>query len=133
METKGTIKLANPIMVDGLKQRELSYDFDSITPDMFMEADVIAAGKAMQMKQVTATTPELDASFHLQLGIQAVIAANPTWDVTDVSRVRGRDVYRVMAVGRDFMTAAVGEDDEEGSDAAAEPSAEEDEEKAAQA
>lgn len=133
METKGTIKLANPIMVDGKKVHKLAYDFDAITPDMFMEADVLAAGKAMQMKQVTATTPELDASFHLQLGVQAVIAANPTWDVMDVSRIRGLDVYRVMAVGRDFMTAAVGEDDEEGSDVAAEQSAEEDEEMEAQA
>ena len=126
METKGTIRLDNPIMVDGLKQHELSYDFDAITPDMFMEADITAAGKALQMKKPTVTAPELDASFHLQLGIQAVIAANPTWDVTDVSRVRGRDVYRVMAVGRDFMTAAVEEDDEEASDAPAGQSAEED-------
>ena len=127
METKGTIRLDNPIMVDGLKHHELSYDFDAITPDMFMEADITAAGKALQMKKPTVTAPELDASFHLQLGIQAVIAANPTWDATDVGRVRGRDVYRVMAVGRDFMTAAVEEDEDADTDAAAGQSADGDE------
>lgn len=126
MENTGSIKLKNPIMVAGSEVSELTYDFDKVTSDMFMEADVLAAAKATKMSQYTAVSPELDTSFHLQLGIQAVIAANPTWDVTDVSRIHGLDVYRVMKIGQGFMTAAVEEEDAKGSDAAAEKIAEED-------
>lgn len=108
--SRGTIKLANPIMVEGEEVRELTYDCDAITPDMFMAADVAAANAALTAGKATATVPELDSSLHLQLGFQAVIACNPTWDLNDLGRVRGGDIMRVLAVGRNFTTGAAVED-----------------------
>lgn len=112
---QGTIKLSNPIMVEGDEVAELDYDFDKITPEMFMAADVAVADVALRNEKAKATTPELDASLHLQLGFQAVIACHPTWDAADLARVRGVDIMRVVAVGRNFTMASAVEAADAGS------------------
>ena len=132
MGNSGSIKLKNPIMVAGSEVIELAYDFDKVTPDMFMEADMTAANKAAVINKPTFAAAEVDSSFHLQLGIQAIIAANPTWDANDVSRIHGSDIFKVMFLGRNFMTAVAEEDDEAESDDATEASDDRDELREAQ-
>ncbi len=100
---KGTIKLANPIPVNGKNVAELSYDTAEITGQLFCEADAkrrIAAGT----KNVSiAPAAEFDYGLHLYLGFAACIAAAPEIDFSDLERVHGADVVEVMAVGRNFI------------------------------
>ena len=100
---KGTIKLANPITVNGKSLTELQYNTDEITGAMFCEADAkrrIAAGT----KNVSiAPAAEFDYGLHLYLGFAACIAAAPEIDFADLERIHGADLVEVMAVGRNFI------------------------------
>ncbi|MBQ7615625.1 MAG: hypothetical protein IJU77_11315 [Butyrivibrio sp.] len=103
---KETIKLIKPILLEGKNVSELDYDFDEITPALFAEAE------AMKNKQVGSArfqggatgTMELDYSFHLYLGMAAIIAINPLYTFEDMLQIKGKDVYTLMKVGRLFMT-----------------------------
>ena len=103
---KEVLKLVKPILLEGRKVSELDYDFDEITPALFAEAE------AMKNKQVGTVrfqggatgTMELDYSFHLYLGMAAIIAANPLIEFEDLLEIKGKDVYTLMKVGRSFMT-----------------------------
>lgn len=100
---KETLKLTNPIMINNAQVEELAYDHNEITAALFSEAEVrkkIAAGT----KNVAITpTAEFDFSFHLYLGLAAVVAVNPEYDFSDVERVHGVDVVRIMDIGRNFI------------------------------
>ncbi len=100
---KGTIKLANPITVNGKELAELKYNTEEITGALFCEADAkrrIAAGS----KNVPiAPAAEIDFGLHLYLGYAACIAADRSIDFSDLERVHGTDVVSIMAVGRNFM------------------------------
>ena len=110
-----TIELRKPVAIDGEQVSELSYDIDLITPDQFIEAEVRAAERATRLGKMQAKVVELDASFHYYLGVMAILAANPAYMVQDVDRIKGPDILKVMRVGRNFMTADAGEDEDEGS------------------
>lgn len=108
-----------PILIDGLEVRELKYDTDLITTDLFSEAEGIKNKATRQATKGTfAGAMELDYSFHLYLGAAAVVAANPTWTFEDVLRVKGHDIRKVIGIGRSFMT----ESDESAEDSSEEPS-----------
>ena len=49
---------------------------------------------------------EFDFGLHLYLGFAAIIAANPSYDFSDVERIKGHDVVEVMAIGRNFILAS---------------------------
>lgn len=46
---------------------------------------------------------EFDFGLHLYLGYAAIVAVNPTYDFSDLERMKGADVVEVMALGRNFM------------------------------
>lgn len=98
-----TLKLANPIMIDGKEVTEVTHDANEIDGILFATAETkkkAAAG----MKNVTISpAAEFDSSFHLYLGFAAIVAVNPSYDFSDVERIHGRDVVEVMNIGRNFM------------------------------
>lgn len=100
---KGSIKLANPITVNGKQVAVLQYNTEEITGALFCEADAkrrIAAGT----KNVSiAPAAEFDYGLHLYLGFAACIAAAPEFDFSDMERIHGVDVVEVMSVGRNFI------------------------------
>ncbi|MBQ9000264.1 MAG: hypothetical protein IJ087_00225 [Eggerthellaceae bacterium] len=108
-----TIFLKTPILIDGERVRELSYDIDEISAHQFIDAENRAASRAMMLGTPPASVAELDAGFHVYLGIMAVIAVNPGYTVEDIERVKGPDVTKLMKVGRNFMTSGAEEDEEE--------------------
>ena len=107
-----TIELSKPIYIDDQPVTELSYDIDAVSADQFIEADVLASSDAASKGKLNAKVPELDSSFHFYLGVEAVIAANPGFGVEDVKRIKGVDIRKIMQIGRNFMTAAAGADEE---------------------
>lgn len=118
---KNLIKLGNPILINNSSVSELKYDYEEITNDLYLEA-------CMRASKVNSTTnfamvKEIDNALHLNLGKAAVIAVNPdvTWE--DLSRIKGRDLLALSAVGRFFITgrdASAGKTSEQASEPTAE-------------
>lgn len=97
---KGTIELSTPIRIDGAEIKELTYDTDKITIENYISANkkAVAAGGM----GITGATPQLDYSFQFYIGVQAIIAENPKYDITDIERVKGGDLMKIQAVGQLF-------------------------------
>lgn len=99
------ITLKNPIKVAGKVYRELTYDLNKINIDMFTRAEAIKLKLTTERGGGTALIPELDYSFHLALGMMAIIAENSDIDVDDMMRIEGQDVRKVQKIGQLFMLA----------------------------
>lgn len=121
------IELRNPVLIDNEQVHVLTYDIDKVTPNQFIEAEILAANVATSMRKVSTKVVELDAGFHYYLGVMAIIADNPEYSVEDIGRITGPDVKSVMQVGRNFMIADVEEDEDEDS-ASIEPEDEDEDE-----
>lgn len=111
-----TLKLKNSIMINGEAVTEVTYDSNEIDGTLFAVAE--SKRKAAEgMKNATITpAAEFDFSLHLYLGFAAIVAVNPSYDFSDVERIKGRDVVEVMKIGRNFMLASVAEQPESDSD-----------------
>lgn len=100
---KGTLALRNPVMIDGKEVKEMTYDSNEIDGILFATAE--AKKKAAAGMKNASITPaaEFDFGLHLYLGFAAIVAVNPSYDFSDVERIKGRDVVEVMAIGRNFI------------------------------
>lgn len=100
---KEVLKLKNPIMINGERVTEVTHDSNEIDGILFATAE--SKRKAAAGMKNTTITPaaEFDFGLHLYLGFAAIIAVNPSYDFSDVERMKGRDVVEVMAIGRNFM------------------------------
>ena len=103
---KETIKLKNPIMIDGKEVTEVTHDSNEIDGVLFATAE--SKRKAAAGMKNTTITPaaEFDFSLHLYLGFAAIIAVNPDYDFSDVERIKGNDLVKIMGIGRNFMLAS---------------------------
>ena len=101
-----TLKLKNPIMINGEKITEVTHDSNEIDGILFATAE--SKRKAAAGMKNTSITPaaEFDFGLHLYLGFAAIVAVNPSYDFSDVERIKGRDIVEVMAIGRNFMLAS---------------------------
>ena len=120
---KGSLTLDNPILINGKSVRELTYDTNEITALHFAEADahrqLATTSRIGNGKVGINASAELDYTFHLYLGIMAVVAINPEYDVADLERAKGDDVRQLMGLGRFFMSGRSAEPSEESSSDAA--------------
>ena len=107
-----TLKLKNPIMIDGKEVTEVTHDSNEIDGILFATAE--SKRKAAAGLKNTTITPaaEFDFGLHLYLGFAAIVAVNPSYDFSDVERIKGHDVVEVMAIGRNFMLASAQEQPE---------------------
>jgi hypothetical protein len=97
---KGTINLRNQIMIDGKKIAELTYDTEKITPELYLKALNYTVAKG---NGVTGANIKIDAGAALALGMYAVIAENPKYDITDVERITGSDINKLVDIGMSFI------------------------------
>ena len=99
--SKNTLVLDNPIQINGQQVKELTYDPQEITAELFN----IACAKSSALdktRSVTLKLKENDHSLHLYLGMMAIIAINPGIDVTDLERIKGFDVLSLTNIGAFF-------------------------------
>ena len=103
---KSKLALKNPIKIDGKEVKEVTYDSNEIDGILFATAE--SKRKTAAGMKNTSITPaaEFDFGLHLYLGFAAIVAVNPSYDFSDVERIKGRDVVEVMAIGRNFMLAS---------------------------
>lgn len=114
---QGTLKLANPIKIDGKDITEVTYDSNEIDGVLFATAESVRKMSAGMKNTTISLSAEFDFGLHLYMGFAAIIAVNPGYDFKDVERIKGRDVVKVMSIGRNFMLASEKESQESGSDA----------------
>ena len=111
-----TLVLKNPIKIDGKEVAEVTYDANEIDGLLFATAEA-KRKNAAGMKNTTITpAAEFDFGLHLYLGFAAIVAVNPSYDFSDVERIKGHDVVEVMAIGRNFMLQSEQEQPESDSD-----------------
>ena len=109
---KNTLVLDNPILINGETVTELDYDPNEITALQFADADahrmLSTSSRNGKGSSGFSNAAELDYTFHLDLGIMAVVAVNPEYDVSDLERAKGDDVRQLMGIGRNFMLGRAG-------------------------
>lgn len=112
-----TIKLAKPLKVNGKELTELKCDVESITVDGFARAEA----KSKEKRGGTGSSAlELDYTMQLYLGFEGIIAADSSIDLSDLERIGGKDLAKVMAAGRFFFIDSEADSTEESSEAASE-------------
>lgn len=112
----GTLQLKNPIKIDGKDVTAVTYDANEIDGILFATAEAKKKAAAGMKNTTIAPAAEFDFGLHLYLGYAAIIAANPSYDFSDVERIKGRDNVKIMAIGRNFMLASDKEQQENDSD-----------------
>ena len=114
---KGTLRLKNPIMINGNEITEVTYDSNEIDGILFLRRpNRKRKAAAVGRKDISiAPAAEFDFSLHLYLGFAAIVAVNPSYDFSDLERIKGHDVVEVMTIGRNFMLAS-GEKTQTGDD-----------------
>lgn len=98
---KNTLKLENPITVNGKEIIELTYDPQKITVEQFSLASA-KAGEISKTKAFRVSLRENDYNLHLYLGMMAIIAVNPDIDLSDLERVVGFDLLAIADIGMLF-------------------------------
>ena len=111
-----TLKLKNPIKVNGQEVAEVTYDSNEIDGLLFATAESKRKAAAGMRNATITPAAEFDFGLHLYLGFAAIIAVNPQYDWSDVERIKGHDVVEVMGIGRNFMLASGQEQPESDSD-----------------
>lgn len=92
---KCKMDLVNPIMIDGKKYKELTYDFQEITID-----DYLAMEKYFDIADVDFT---MTPTYCLAIMFTAVIAVNKNIEYIDLARLKGADVINASVIGRNFL------------------------------
>jgi hypothetical protein len=115
--TRDTLQLRNPIKIDGKDVAEVTYDSNEINGILFATAEAKRKAAAGMNNVSISLSAEFDTGLHLYLGFAAIVAVNPTYDFSDVERIKGRDMVDVMAIGRNFMLASEKEQQENDSGA----------------
>ena len=100
---KNILTLNNPITINGQECTELTYDAQEITAEQFSLAASRSAAVA-KSKTLTLNMRESDYSFHLYLGMMAVLAVNPQIDLSDLERMKGYDTLAMADIGMLFTS-----------------------------
>lgn len=101
------LELRQPVVINGKNYKELEYDFDELTCEDYATAATYADSKALRASQSgkpNASIMEQNISFHMYLGMIAVVAANRELiDIADMERIKGYDLVKITQVGRNFI------------------------------
>ena len=97
----GTLKLENPITINGKQYTEFEYNPLKITAAQFAEA-ASKASALTKTRTFSVTMRQTDNNLHLYLGMMAIIAVNPEIDIADLERIEGYDVLELTDIGMLF-------------------------------
>ncbi len=107
---KGIIELSKAIKIDGADVKQLSFDTDKITVDLYLKA----INKAVtQGNGITGANIKIDAGAHLMLGLYSIVADNPSYDISDVERISGADLMKVVDIGAAFTLGRADQTEEQ--------------------
>lgn len=113
--SKNTLVLDHPILINNEEVKELTYDEQEITVDLFTAAAARSAAKSVAGTSVPLKMREVDYNFHLYLGMAAIIAVNPKIDFSDLERCKAFDLLDISNIGLLFTVRKSAEPSEENS------------------
>ncbi len=90
------LRLLHPVEVTGVSKREFEYDIEQLTVDQFIQCSNRAG---IMVNKVM----EINVALHEQLAKQAIMNVNRDTDITDLDRIKGRDVVSLARVGRSMF------------------------------
>ena len=95
-----TIKLANPIKVDGKEVKELPFDTSLFGIDELKRANAMAAKE----NKGVITAQETDFNYHFAVA-SLVVEKSSESKITceDLRRLKGSDLFFLQSKGRDFL------------------------------
>ena len=100
---KDTLKLSNPIKINGTEITEVTHDSNEIDGILFATAESKKKTAAGIKNASISVSAEFDPALHLYLGFAAIVAVNSSFDFSDVERIKGKDIVEVMRIGRNFI------------------------------
>ena len=100
---RDTIKLKNPILVNGEPVKEITVNTEEITGQLYAEADTRRRIAAGTKNVAIIPAVEFDFGLHIYIGYAAAIAVNPKFTFEDLERVKGADIIQFSEVGRNFL------------------------------
>ncbi len=102
---KATIKIKNPIKVDGKTVKELPFDTETFSLEELERANKLLAkmGKGMSVM-------ETDYDYHLIIA-RIIVEKSSGGKIAyeDLSRIKGSDLFALQRAGRDFLLESVAE------------------------
>lgn len=104
-----TLKLRSPITINGKTVNKIELDFDALTVRDF------ALAESRCVKDANFTACETDYAFHIYIACYAAIAANKSYSIEDMERVKGFDARELMRLGRNFILSSWEDSDQESS------------------
>lgn len=107
------IILRSPLEVNGEKLTEFEYDVDGISPENFLEADARSSSGLAAKGIQNMNLAEFNSALHFYLGCFAIIAKNPSIDISDLMRLTGRDINKVRKVGQTFFGDTAPDEDQD--------------------
>lgn len=90
------LRLLHAIDVNGEERKEFEYDTELLTAEQFI-------GCSTRAGLISNRVMELSATLHEQLGQLAIINMNQEVDVSDLSRIKGRDIVAIANIGRSML------------------------------
>lgn len=97
------ITLHKPLLVNGKKLNELTYDIDELTINHITKAEGLKSKIGGKDILGTITIAQADYALHICIGMQAVIAVNPEISEEDLQRLKGFDITKLANVGARFF------------------------------
>lgn len=94
------LKLIKPLLINGVKRTELTYDIEQVTVEGVANAESL---KAKMGVTAVGTVAQTDFLLHICLGMQAVIAVNNDITEDDLKRLQQFDVCQLAKVGTRFF------------------------------
>ena len=98
-----TITLKRPITIDGKPVREITYDGEEITAELYSQAEAKKRTASGSKNMSVSLAVEFDFALHLYMGFAAAIAVNPGYTFEDLERVKGGDLTQFTEIGRRFL------------------------------
>ncbi len=96
-----TLRLRNPLLINGEKRTELTYDIEELTVENLANAEnykVKLGGNGL-----TSGFAQADYLLHVCLGMQAIIVVNKDITEDDLKRLKKFDVAQLATIGMDFF------------------------------
>jgi hypothetical protein len=94
------IKLINPLLVNGVERKVLTYDTREVGIKQIAQAE---ACKTRLSGSASVSLAQADYLLHICIGMQAVIALNPDISESDLLRLKGYDVAQLAMAGQSFF------------------------------
>lgn len=93
-----------------LKGTDYEYSEDNLTAEMYIKADAESRECANKIQKPSVVYATNDLAFHLYIGYHMVNASNPQFTASEFNSLKGKDVIKLINIGRNFILGALVED-----------------------